>query len=293
LFERCGGYLKMGYGSMHDYMTRVLGYSDDQAYRRLKAARLYQQVPDLADKLNEGSLNLTQISEAQKSFELAQKETGTPVSLEKKKEILEAIANTNNFQTKAILSEELNLKPIDAERTKPQSDQTVRLEITLTQEQFEKLTEIKSLLSHKVPGQGIADVLNILFDQFLDKHVFKSKHNNSTEPLITEVPNSEKIDSDISKATVAVKNSPPRSRYIPSSIRRAVYQRARGGCEYVDQGVRCKSRYQLEIDHCKVPFALGGTHELDNLRIVCSRHNSYFASQSNLGFEQTSYFHSN
>ncbi len=51
LFERCGGHLKMGYNSMHDYMTRALGYSDDQTYRRLKAARLYHQVPEVAEKL--------------------------------------------------------------------------------------------------------------------------------------------------------------------------------------------------------------------------------------------------
>ncbi len=290
LFERCGGHLKMGYGSMHDYMTRGLGYSDDQTYRRLKAARLYHQVPEVADKLNEGSLNLAQISEAQKSFELAQKETGTPVSLEKKREILESIAYTNNFQTKAILSEELNLKPIEAERTKPQSDQTVRIEITLTQEQFEKLTEIKSLLSHKVPGQGTADVLNILFDQFLSKKVFTAKQKEADEPSNADAPNSEGIDSDSSPPALAVKNSPHRSRYIPASIRRIVYQRAHGCCEHVEQGVRCNSRYQLEIDHCNVPFALGGTHELNNLRMVCSRHNAYSASQQNLGLELTSYF---
>ncbi len=236
---------------------------------------------------------MTQISEAQRSFELVKKETGTPVALEKKKEILESIANTNNFQTKAILSEELNLKLIEADRTKPQSNKTVRLEVTLTQKQFEKLKEIKSLLSHRVPDQCTGNVLDILFDQFLNKHILTAKQKETTVLLNAAVRESETPSSDFARKTMLTKHSPRQSRYIPASIRRVVYRRAKGCCEHFDQGVRCNSRYQLEIDHCKVPFALGGTHDLSNLRIVCSRHNSYLASQQNLGFEQTSYFHSN
>ena len=40
--------------------TRNLGYSDDQAYRRLKAAKLLQDVPEVADQLKSGEINLTQ-----------------------------------------------------------------------------------------------------------------------------------------------------------------------------------------------------------------------------------------
>ncbi len=61
-----------------------------------------------------------------------------------------------------------------------------------------------------------------------------------------------------------------RSRYIPAAVRREVWRRDEGCCSYVDvrSGRRCGSRYRLEIDHI-VPFALGGTAELSNLRVVC------------------------
>jgi len=297
LFERCGGYLKMGYSSMHQYLTRALGYSDDQAYRRLKAARLLHQVPGVAEKIKEGSLNLTQISEAQKSFELAQKETGSAIKIDKKLEVLDSIANTNNFQTKAILSEELNLKPNEGERAKPQSNKTVRLEITLTQEQFEKLNEIKSLLSHKIPSQNTAEVLNSLFEQFLMKHELTSKQ--TLEPTSEE--KKLKVNNEIKEKAlspkrekVPVSNSvETRSRYISTPIRRLIYQRAQGCCEYRYQhGVRCTSRYRLEFDHI-VPVALKGSSEAENLRLVCSMHNSYLASQKNIGFETTSFFINN
>jgi len=297
LFERCGGYLKLGYSSMHQYLTRALGYSDDQAYRRLKAARLLHQVPAVAEKLKEGSLNLTQISEAQKSFELAQKETGSAIKIEKKLDVLDSIANTSNFQTKAILSEELNLKPNEGERAKPQSNKTVRLEITLTQEQFEKLNEIKSLLSHKIPSQNTAEVLNSLFEQFLMKHKLKSKQ--ALAPTSEE--NSLKVSYEINEKTLSSKkkNIPvsnlveKKSSYIPVPIQRLIYQRAQGCCEYRDQHeVRCNSRYRLELDHI-VPVALKGSSEAENLRLVCSIHNSYLASQKNIGFETTSFFINN
>ena len=40
LFQKCAGYLKMGYPSMHQYLTRGLGYSEYQVYRGLKASKL-------------------------------------------------------------------------------------------------------------------------------------------------------------------------------------------------------------------------------------------------------------
>ena len=62
LFQKCSGYLKLGYSTMHQYMTRTLGYSDDQAYRRLKAAKLLQDVPEVADQLKSGEINLRKIN---------------------------------------------------------------------------------------------------------------------------------------------------------------------------------------------------------------------------------------
>ena len=97
LFEKCAGHLSLGYSSMHQYLTRELGYSDDQAFRRLKAARLLNHVPEVADKLRTGSLNLSQAAQAQRAFEIAERETGKPVTVESKKNILNSLANANNF----------------------------------------------------------------------------------------------------------------------------------------------------------------------------------------------------
>ena len=67
-----------------------------------------------------------------------------------------------------------------------------------------------------------------------------------------------------------------RSRAIPAAVRRQVWERDRGCCSYVDRasGRRCGSRHLLEIDHV-VPYALGGSAEPDNLRLLCAAHHRH------------------
>jgi hypothetical protein len=52
--------------------------------------------------------------------------------------------------------------------------------------------------------------------------------------------------------------------------------RAEGKCQFVDleTGKRCGSRYFLEIDHSIKPVALGGSNDLENLRLLCRGHNA-------------------
>ena len=67
-----------------------------------------------------------------------------------------------------------------------------------------------------------------------------------------------------------------RSRTIPAAVKRQVWERDRGCCSYVDRasGRRCGSRHLLEIDHV-VPYALGGSAEPSNLRLLCAAHHRH------------------
>ena len=80
------------------------------------------------------------------------------------------------------------------------------------------------------------------------------------------------------RRTTAEAAPPPRvrSRAIPAAVRRQVWERDRGCCSYVDRasGRRCGSRHLLEIDHV-VPYALGGSAEPDNLRLLCAAHHRH------------------
>jgi len=67
-----------------------------------------------------------------------------------------------------------------------------------------------------------------------------------------------------------------RNRFIPLSVRREVWTRDKGRCQYVDSGTgrTCNSRFALQLDHIH-EFSNGGSHDLANLRLLCANHNRY------------------
>jgi len=70
-----------------------------------------------------------------------------------------------------------------------------------------------------------------------------------------------------------------RSRYIPADVRHVVEKRDCGRCSYVaPDGTKCCETKNLEFDH-RVPFALGGKSEANNLRLLCRAHNKLAAEQ--------------
>ena len=80
-----------------------------------------------------------------------------------------------------------------------------------------------------------------------------------------------------------IQESAPRSgnarSYISVATRRSLWRRAQGQCERVnDNGIRCSSRYKLEIDHV-IPLASRGSNDISNLRYTCRQCNLYEAQK--------------
>lgn len=55
---------------------------------------------------------------------------------------------------------------------------------------------------------------------------------------------------------------PARSRHIPASVRRAVFERDKGQC------ITCGTHEDLSLDH-EIPWSKGGAHSAGNLRVLC------------------------
>ncbi len=87
------------------------------------------------------------------------------------------------------------------------------------------------------------------------------------------------------------RNIVKRSRHIPQEIRDEVFARDGGRCAFVgDDGKRCGSDWNLEIDHI-IPFARGGKNTPDNLRLLCAKHNR-LAAEREYGSEfMKKYYH--
>jgi hypothetical protein len=68
------------------------------------------------------------------------------------------------------------------------------------------------------------------------------------------------------------------TRYIPASIKNALYKRSGGQCEYLDPGTsrRCECTRGLQFEHAH-PYALGGPTTLENMKLFCATHNALAA----------------
>jgi hypothetical protein len=78
---------------------------------------------------------------------------------------------------------------------------------------------------------------------------------------------------------VAAGAATPRSRHVPAVIRRAVWDRDRARCAYLDdRGERCRETSGLEVHHRRA-YSLGGPATLGNRELRCRAHNTLAAEQ--------------
>ncbi len=272
-------YADMGYDGMYAYLTRGLGYSEGSAYRRLQSARLLKQLPAVAEKIEDGSLNLTQLTQVQKIVKSE--------SLQAAQEVLTKIENKNSFETQKVLATEFKLPIQIHEKIKPQQDDSVRLEITLTPEQYEYLKQAQSLLSHICPSGSMAEVISTLAQSYVQKKL-KSATSNAEKITLQEVSainanskNTIKSVTQSANARAERLNKKPYRKYISIHTKRELLQKANHCCEYIDHKSqqKCTSRFQLEIDHIR-PLAIGGSDEVKNLRVLCRTHNLVMARRA-------------
>ncbi|QDK46154.1 hypothetical protein DOM22_13775 [Bdellovibrio sp. ZAP7] len=285
-------FLDLGYTSLFKYMTSHLHYSEDAAYRRIQAARLLKKVPQVDKAIENGSLNLTQLQNVQKclNVEIA---SGNKISVERTEALLEQIQNKSSVETYKILAVEFNQPVQEHETLKPQRDDSTRMQITLTEDQMKELQHAKDLLSHVLPNPSWADLISYLAKAEIKKRLGKEK----SESLIDSEKNQEekavatanekvrlgKDKSDSENSIFAVgekvvadngaKNRMHSRKQLKVTSRRMLLVKAKHHCEFVhENGERCQSKYQLQVDH-KVPLALGGGNDVENFRILCRTHN--------------------
>ncbi len=165
--------------------------------------------------------------------------------IEQKQEILEKIEKATAKETEVIL-EQATGKKTRKDKTTHHADGSVTLQVTLSKETYEKLKRCEELLFHQAQD----------FDQLLNK---------MSEIVITAKDPAKpkrKLDKEVNKA----------------QVRRIVFQRDRC-CQWeLEDGSKCQSRHQLQIDHIK-PKHQGGTDELSNLRVLCAQHNRFYYRQ--------------
>jgi hypothetical protein len=260
--ERRGAHLERGFASLHEFAVH-LGYSDGAAHRRISAARLLRELPQVEPAIQSGELNLSTASQIQTFLKTEKTKRKKSYSPEEKSQLVEALKNKS---TREVEKELLKISPesIPQERERRLTEDKVEVRTVYSDGTLAKLQEIKELLSNKNPNMSHAELIDFLADMGLKelrkkKPEFQPQHVPSKQ--LESVP------------TPAQKFS----RFVPSAVKRELW-RTHKGCDFVDPetGNRCGARYRLEIDHV-IPLGVGGATTLSNLRLLCRAHNVFMA----------------
>lgn len=261
-------YLEKARSSLFEYLVKDMGYSSSAAQRRLEASRLLKDIPSLASKIEDGSVNLSQVGLLAQAIKQKERESLQAVTITNKQDLLKKIEHKNSYETQKLLSIELDLELRPLTKLTPQKNASVHLEITLSQKQYAKLQHCKDLTAHLLlqnkKGTALPEVIEILCDQFLQSKRF----SKSKRALTAGNPAAE-------AAIPCVNNAPPRNagKSLTPKMKREILNR-NTGCEFHDpiSGQKCQSHFALEIDH-KIPRWAGGDHSKENLQVLCSSHN--------------------
>ncbi len=244
-------HVALGYSSLYAYGIAELGWSENVAHKRAKAAKAAKVCPEIVDHLASGALTLSSV------FVLAPYLSSEAGSGEAGSRLVAKACGKSRREVERQMAERFQKTSRGGNpRMKPLAEGKTRLEITITQRCEALLREAADLDAHRQ-----ADMAEIL-EQALADYVEKRKsqrHGQVKNPQKSPRP----CDSD----------------RVSSQSKRDVLQRDGGRCSFVGTaGHRCSSAYQLEYDH-KCPRAHGGTSDAGNLRLLCRVHNQFMAEE--------------
>ncbi len=290
--------MELGRTSLFDFLHGELHLSKGAAFYRKTAVDLVQRFPEIIEPLRDGRLCLTTVAEVgrvltpenrgevlPRFFRLSKREAQTlaaelaPTAAPPLKDIVAPIRPPEAAPTLALHAAAVDLgqlvqpgEPAAAASpmqvtvaaapvkrsatTEPLTAEQSRVHFTASREFLKKLDAARDALSHSHPNAGIEEILEAGLDLLLERHA--KRKGLVKRPRAVPPPSS---DSD----------------HVPAHVRRAVWERDGGKCQFrMSNGEICESTHQLEIDHV-IPRAAGGPSNVDNCRLACRPHNQLAA----------------
>ncbi|HTQ47806.1 MAG TPA: HNH endonuclease, partial [Polyangiaceae bacterium] len=261
--------------SMFQFCVQRLGMSEDEACRRIHAARLARRFPDLLVRIERGELTLSTIALLQDAL--------TETSYE---ELVHAASGKTKAEVQALLAKASPRPDVPAAITAipvqsaipalgvaragasagaagpqlvPLSESRHAVQFTASDELREKLERAQDLMRHANARGDLSVVVERAVDLLLEK-LEKQRLGK------------------VSRPRQSAQGCDPAS--VSRATRRAVFERDGERCTFIDaQGHRCPATTWLELDHV-VARARGGTSEAGNLRVRCRAHNRLHAEET-------------
>ena len=302
-------YAEYSCSSLFEFAVKHLGYSGGAASRRIRAMEFLKDVPETEAALNEGKVSLTTVASLQSYVILEKKRRNEnreeQLSIDAKKGLLHQIENKSKTECEKIfvsLSPVLEDKILGTEKARVLTPDKTELKMVAEEKLMQNIQRLRELSAHKNPNLSYAEIFLMSTEFMLEKidpqrqderRAQKQAKGQVKEQVKKQANKKEEKDKMASSPeNLAVQNPATpvenqASRFSTSSVdphfvtaknRHNTLQHADWQCEHVDEktGLRCTSRWALEIDH-RQPVALGGSSSPENLRCLCRTHNAYAA----------------
>ncbi len=250
-------YSKLKYKSLFDYAVKHQKYSEGGAARRISAMKTLKELPELAAKIDDGSLNLTNIGMA-RSFFAQEKKAGTneaPRTAAAKLAVFEKLENVSKVQALAILESETGLRMKAVESYRDLGDGTVEMKSIVTKEAHEIGERLKGLLAHSHPNMSNGELIEMALKALQEKvdPLAKAKRvaNKKEKAEVTTPASKQRV------------NSPSKTPGdVPAAVSNPVWIRDDGKC------ANCGSFSAIQEEHV-VAVALGGESTVENVKLLC------------------------
>ena len=286
-------YREQAASSMFVYCTDVLHFSEQEAYLRIGVARAARQHHVLLDMLADGRMHLSGICKLAPHLTAENRDAllkrATHRSKRQIEELVAALqprpdvpstirklavrhagpeppAGTRQTVTQPTALElgpdrvaHGHADPTPPARLEPLAPERYKIQFTASAELRDKLERLGAL----TPCDDLATIIEQAVTERIERLEAK-RFAKTRKP----------------RKTLAATDTSASSRHIPAPVRRAVHERDAGRCTFVDvSGKRCEARRRLEFHHHDRPFARGGDHRPENIRLMCRTHNLLLAER--------------
>ena len=268
--ERRKYYATCAYSSLFEYVVQELGYSESQASERINSMRLMKDIPEVKEKLERGELSITTASQIQRFIRNEKRFAGEDLSGSEKGRLIDLCSNQSKREVErtlfAMQSDEAKIE--SAERTRWVSEEHAELKFLVSEGVLKKISDVKNLIGEATLSQIFSDALDAyLVEQKKKFHRVKQSvadtgvaavkattgvsvdsgledQKLSKEVALPAMSNLESTPSDQSPARAdgvadeKIDLQVKHTRYVPVVLRRMVFARSNGQCEYIDPKTR-------------------------------------------------------
>ncbi|WP_394841923.1 hypothetical protein LZC95_33215 [Pendulispora brunnea] len=239
--------------SLYDFCIRRLGLSEDEACRRVMAARLARRFPLALHLIEKGEIHLT-------AFLMLREH----LTEDNHEDLLHAASGKTKAQVQELLAARFprpDAPSMIRGRCEPLSAERYQVQFTASAELKEKIDRAADLMRHANPSGELPVLVERAMDLLLAE--LEEQRLGKTKRPVARAPRSN-----------------TRPGYVTRSVRREVFERDGEQCTFFDEaGRRCECRAFLELDHIE-PRARGGSDDATNLRVRCKRHNALAAEHA-------------